>query len=461
MDKTLLIGIILTALTLVVFFGCKQKVKAKKEEPIAFKSEVVHPEWTKNINVYEVNVRQFTEEATFKAFESHLPRLQELGIDVLWFMPIHPIGVKNRKGELGSYYSVKDYMDVNPEFGNLDDFKELLDKAHDLGFHVIIDWVPNHTSWDNPLALENPEWYIKDSTGSFIPPLGTDWTDVIQLDWSQQGLQDYMIEAFTFWVNMGVDGFRVDHPHKTPYEFWDRARMELDKIKPVLMLAENEDQLEFMEKGFDMNYAWELHHLMNEVAQGKKNTKELVKYFEKENKKFPSSIYRLRFMTNHDENSWAGTINERMGEAQKAMAVFTFTIPGVPLLYGGQEACMDKRLKFFERDPIVWEECELTGFYKDLIQLKKDHEALWNGDYGSPMTMIKTSKSRRVFAFSREKEDKKVIVFLNLSKNPTRIKPNLKTLEGNYTDFTTGNKVELPLIDSLSLGSWDYRILVR
>ena len=461
MDKTILIGLALAAFATLTFFGCKQKVKVKKEKPITFKSEVVHPEWTKNINVYEVNVRQYTEEGTFKAFESHLPRLKDMGIDVLWFMPINPIGIKNRKGELGSYYSVKDYMDVNPEFGNLVDFKEMLDKAHEMGFHVILDWVPNHSSWDNPLALEHPEFYIKDSTGNFIPPLGTDWTDVIQLDWSQQGLQDYMIEAFTFWVNMGVDGFRVDHPHKTPYEFWDRARMELDKIKPVLMLAENEDQLEFLEKGFDMNYAWELHHLMNEVAQGKKNAKDLVKYFEKENKKFPSSIYRLRFMTNHDENSWAGTITERMGDAQKAMAVFTFTIPGVPLLYSGQEACLDKRLKFFERDPIVWEKCGLTDFYKDLIQLKKDNEALWNGDYGSPMTMIKTSKGRRVFAFSREKDDNKVLVFLNLNKRPTRIKPNLKALEGNYTDFITGKIVDLPLKDSLSLGSWDYRILVR
>ena len=461
MEKTILIGLVITILSLLAFFGCKQKALKKELERIPFSSEVVHPEWTNNINIYEVNVRQYTEEGTFKAFQKYLPRLRELGIDVLWFMPINPIGQINRKGELGSYYSVQDYMDVNPEFGNLDDFTELVNEAHEMGFHVLIDWVPNHSSWDNPIALDHPEWYIKDSTGSFIPPLGTDWTDVIQLDWSQQGLQDYMIEAFTFWVNIGVDGFRVDHPHKTPPEFWERARVELEKIKPVLMLAENEDQVEFLENGFDMNYAWELHHLMNEVAQGKKNSKDLIKYFEKENKKYPQNVYRLRFMTNHDENSWAGTINERMGDAQKALAVFSFTIPGVPLLYNGQEACLDKRIKFFERDAIDWKECELTGFYKDLISLKKENEALWNGEFGSPMNMIKTSKSRRVFAFSRENGDNKIVVFLNLNKSPTRVKPNLKHLEGIYTDFTTNEKVELPLSDSLRLGSWDYRILIH
>ena len=461
MDKTILIGLILAGLSLLLFFGCKQKADVKDDDQVLFVSEVVHPEWSKNINIYEVNIRQYTDEGTFKAFEDHLPKLKELGIDVLWFMPIGPIGEKNRKGELGSYFSVRNYMDVNPEFGNLEDFKALVLKAHELGLYVLIDWVPNHSSWDNPIAKEHPEWYIKDSTGNFIPPLGTDWTDVIQLDWSQQGLQDYMIEAFKFWVNIGVDGFRVDHPHKTPPEFWERARMELDEIKPVLMLAENEDQLEFLKKGFDINYAWELHHLMNEVAQAKKNSRDLVKYFDRENKTYPQNVYRLRFMTNHDENSWAGTINERMGDAQKAMAVFTFTIPGVPLIYSGQEVCLDKRLEFFKRDPIVWKECELTGFYKDLIKLKKENVALWNGENGGAMNLIKTSRNRRIFAFSREKDNSKVVVFLNFSKNTTKIKPNLKNLEGNYIDFTTGMEISLPLKDSLTLKPWDYKILSR
>ncbi|HQG56557.1 MAG TPA: alpha-amylase family glycosyl hydrolase, partial [Bacteroidales bacterium] len=194
--------------------GCLHKRNRNNYQP--FVSEVVHPEWSKDAVLYEVNIRQFTPEGTFKAFTQHLPRLKELGVDILWLMPIHPIGIKNRKDELGSYYSVRDYMKVNPEFGTLEDFKILLDKAHEAGFHVIMDWVPNHSSWDNPLTTEHPEFYVKDKDGNFIPPLGTDWTDVIQFDWTNKGLHEYMLNALKFWVELGVDGFRVDHPHKTP-----------------------------------------------------------------------------------------------------------------------------------------------------------------------------------------------------------------------------------------------------
>ena len=461
MDRLIFIIII----SLLVFFltsGCKNSSEEKSEKKIQqFESLVEHPDWSKNVVLYEINIRQFTEDGTINAFQEHLPRLKELGVDVLWFMPIHPIGVVNRKGELGSYYSVRDYRDINPEFGTLEDFKNLLSKAHESGFYVMLDWVPNHTSWDNHMTKEHPEWYLKDSTGEFIPPIGTDWTDVIQLDWSQKGLQDYMLDALTFWVDLGVDGFRVDHPHKTPKEFWERVKAELEKIRPVLMLAENEEHIYFLEKGFDMNYAWELHHMMNEVAQGKKSVKNLAKYFNKEQNTYPNSVYRLRFLTNHDENSWQGTINERMGAAHKTFAVFMFTMPGTPLLYNGQEVCLDKRLKFFEKDPIEWEECEMTDFYKELIELKKENKALWNGTYGGPMNKIKTSKDNRIFAFFRGKDDNKTIVFLNLSKNILKIKPGLDRLTGEYTDYFNGETVSIPMTDSLQLEAWDYRVFVK
>ena len=285
MEK-LALGLLALVLALgIILFGCKASARKKEIKP--FVSEVVHPDWSKNAVLYEVNIRQYTPEGTFNAFAKHLPRLKQLGVDILWFMPINPIGIKNRKAALGSYYSVKDYKDVNPEFGTLEDFRKLIAKSHELGFHVIIDWVPNHSSWDNKLAEEHPDWYVKDSTGNFIPPIGTDWTDVIQFDWSKKGLQDYMIGALKFWVELGVDGFRVDHPHITPYEFWERARAELNKIRPVFMIAENEDQTDFMKKGFDMNYAWELHHLMNSIAQGKDSVKSLNKYYLKEKSIFP------------------------------------------------------------------------------------------------------------------------------------------------------------------------------
>jgi glycosidase len=270
-----------------------------------------------------------------------------------------------------------------------------------------------------------------------------------------------MISALKFWVELGVDGFRVDHPHQTPYEFWDRTRVELNKIKPVFMVAENEDQTDFMKNGFDMSYAWELHHLMNRIAQGKDSVKTLTKYYNKEWYIFPQGVYRMVFLDNHDENSWNGTINSRMGAAQDAFAVFTFTTQGLPLLYNGQEACLAKSLRFFERDTIKWDTCRLSSFYKKLIDLKKSNEALWNGNSGGPMTLINSNKDNRVFAYFREKEGSRVIVFLNLSKKDITFKPDLNSIDGEYLNYFTGQRELLSLKDSIRLDSWGYKVYVK
>jgi glycosidase len=448
----LLLAIVLTISGCSIFGG--------KKELKPFVSDVVHPEWSKNSVLYEVNVRQYTPEGTLNAFAEHLPRLKALGVDVLWFMPTFPVGIVNKKGELGSYYSVKDYMDVNPAFGTIDDLKAIITRSHELGMYVMLDWVPNHTSWDNKLAVDHPDWYIKDAAGKFTPPIGFDWTDVIQLDWSKQGLQDYMLDAMKFWVNMGVDGFRVDHPHNTPVEFWARVKSELTAIKPVLMLAEIEDT-KFLEKGFDMNYAWEMHHLMNSIAQGKDSVNKLVKYYDKETAAYPNNVYRLQFLTNHDENSWAGTIDSLMGDAQQALATLIFTGQGVPLIYSGQEVCLNKKLKFFVRDTIKWDTCSLTGFYRQLISLKKHNQAIWNGDFGGPMVKIKTNHDNKIFAFYREKEGSRVVVFLNLSKKSVAVKPVMENLNGDYSDYFAGSKIVFPLSDSLKLEPWGYKVLVK
>jgi cyclomaltodextrinase len=443
----------------ILLAGCSLFGKKKELKP--FTTEVVHPEWSKNAVLYEVNVRQYTDSGTFRAFERHLPRLKALGIDVLWFMPTYPIGIVNRKGELGSYYSVKDYQGVNPEFGTIEDLKRVIDKAHELGMYVILDWVPNHTSWDNPLTIEHPEWYVKDSAGRFTPPIGTDWTDVIQLDWSKKGLQDYMINAFKYWVNIGVDGFRVDHPHNTPKEFWERARTELETIKPVLMLAEYEGEIGFLEKGFDMDYAWVMYHLMNSIAQGKDSANALIKYFRKEWAVYPNNAYRLRFLTNHDENSWAGTIDSLMGDSQKMFGTLIFTAQGVPLIYSGQENCLNKKLKFFVRDTIKWNVCDLTGFYASLIKLKKENPALWNGDFGGKMNKIKTNKDKKIFAFYREKDENRVVVFLNLSKKPVSFKPLLNGIEGEYKEYFANQKAGLNKSVKLTLDPWGYQVYIK
>jgi glycosidase len=459
MEKLPLSLLVLFLALSITIAGCS--IFGKKKELKPFTSEVIHPDWSKNAIVYEVNMRQFTPEGTFNAFTTHLPRLKQLGVDILWLMPVNPIGIKNRKEPLGSYYSVKDYRNVNPEFGNLDDFKNMVAKAHEQGFHVIMDWVPNHSSWDNQLTVEHPDWYVKDSAGSFGPPHGFDWTDVIQLDWSKKELQDYMLDALKFWVNMGVDGFRVDYPEKTPVDFWVRVREELNKIRPVFMLAENEELTDFLKNGFDMSYTWELHHLMNSIAQGKDSVKSLNNYYLKETSTFPQNVYRMVFLDNHDENSWNGTINSRMGEAQMAFAVFEFTTQGVPLLYNGQETCLAKSLRFFERDTIKWDTCRLTGFYKDLIKLKKSNPALSNGEFGAKLEKIKTNKDNKVFCYSRVKGGNSVLVFLNLSKKAVAIKPSLTDFNGEYTDYFANQKTTVPLADSLRLEPWGYKVLVK
>lgn len=434
--------------------------KSTGSNDIADPSGVEHAEWTKDMVLYELNVRQFTDEGTFAAAESHVARLKDLGVDVIWFMPVHPIGEVNRKGTLGSYYSVADFMGVNPEFGTMDEFKSLVDSIHSAGMHVIIDWVPNHSAWDNPLATEHPEWYVKDKEGNFVSPY--DWTDVIQLNWEVPELQDYMREALLFWVNeAGVDGFRVDHPHNTPAVFWENARVEMEKTKPVLLLAENEDIVEFLNKGFDMNYSWELHHLMNQVAQGKKSWKVLDDALQKDFKRFPANAYRLRFITNHDENSWAGTIEERMGEAGRAFAVFMYTIPGTPLIYNGQENGLNKRLEFFERDPIEWNASPLTDFYTRLNSLKENNPALHNGPWGGTFSTFTIHDTDKVYAWKREKDNNTVLTLINFSDELVSFRITNTLVHGYYNELFTGETVSVNSDEQFDLGPWGYLVLVK
>ncbi|MCB8995614.1 MAG: alpha-amylase, partial [Bacteroidales bacterium] len=332
---------------------------------------VVHPKWLDDASLYEVNIRQFTPEGTFNAFSEHLQRIKDLGIDIIWIMPVNPIGEQGRKGSLGSYYSVKDYYAVNPEFGSMDDFKAMVKKAHAIGLKVIIDWVPNHSSLDNKLAVEHPEYYLKDSLGNFKSPF--DWTDVIQFDYDQPGLRQYMIDALKFWLKeTDIDGFRFDVAHMIPVSFWNTVRPALNEVKEVFMLAES-DQPVLNKEAFDATYDWRLHHIMNEVAQGKMNAIDIENHFAYVDSVYPPNSILMEFTSNHDENSWNGTEYERLGDAVKTFAVFTYTIPGMPLIYNGQEACLNKRLLFFEKDTINWIDCDMKDFYTKLNALKAEN----------------------------------------------------------------------------------------
>ncbi|MFN8255003.1 MAG: alpha-amylase family glycosyl hydrolase [Bacteroidales bacterium] len=458
MQKNTLLFIL--AFCLAVLVSCNNQpasvTAVAKNDSVSY--SVQHVDWIKTANVYEVNMRQYTKSGTFKEFKTHLPRLKDMGIQIVWFMPINPIGKINRKGKLGSYYSVADYKGINPEYGSLADFKDLVNEIHKLGMYAIIDWVPNHSAWDNPWTKSNPDFYTKDSTGNFIPPLGTDWTDVIELNYDNQQMRKEMIGALKFWIDStNVDGFRFDHASGVPTDFWNVACDSLRKIKPVFLLAEAE-QADHQYKAFDAGYGWVLHHLLHSIAKGEKNVSDLDAYFAKDTVEYKPNAIRLMFTTNHDENSWNGTEYEKFGEATKTFTALTYLVPGMPLLYSGQEAGLKKRLKFFEKDQIDWKNTELADYIKKLNQLKKDQESLWNAGWGAEMQRIKTDNDKNVFAFVREKGNSKVIGIFNLSKD--QLKVNLQSgvnLDG-MKDYFTNQQVNSASFD---LKPWQYFILVK
>ncbi len=374
-----------------------------------------HPDWAYDAVIYEMNIRQYTPEGTFAAAQAELPRLKELGVDVLWLMPIYPIGVKERKGTLGSYYAISDYCAVNPEFGNMEDFGNFLKAAHKDGFKVILDWVANHTSPDAKWIDECPaDWYERDSLGNTV--VEYDWTDIAALNYDNKDVWKAQDKAMRFWLDKGVDGFRCDMACEVPVEFWRETITGLRADYPgIYMLAEGEDP-GLHEDAFDASYAWVLHHLLNDIAQGKKGAEELAEYVAMDAEKNPSEAFRLMFTSNHDENSWAGTEFERMGNAAKAMAVLAFTLPnGQPLIYTGQEMGWNKRLEFFEKDPIpAWENNGYTDFYKWLVKLRHDNPALAAGEKGGKFEVISTEND--MFVFSRTLPGNKVTVSVRLAE---------------------------------------------
>ena len=283
--------------------------------------KITHPEWTKNATIYQLNTRQFTKEGTFRAAESHLPRLKALGVDILWLMPVHEIGIKNRKGSLGSPYSVKDYYSVNPELGTVEDLKHFVRAAHELGFHVILDWVANHTAWDNNLVSEHPEWYTRDWKGDFHPTSWWDWEDIIDLDYQQPALRKYMTEAMKYWVfKVDIDGYRCDVAGFVPTDFWENVRKELDAIKPVFMLAEW-DARDLHRASFDMTYAWNWYDAVHRLTMGKCDLNPLYVYYSWNEKAYPADIMRMTFVSNHDLNASEGTEFEQFGDGLEAAIV--------------------------------------------------------------------------------------------------------------------------------------------
>lgn len=418
-----------------------------------------HVEWSKNATIYEANIRQMTPEGTFKAMEAKLPEIKDLGVKIIWLMPIQPIGVLNRKGGLGSYYSVKDYTAINPEFGTMNDFKSLVNKAHEMDLKILIDWVANHTSWDNVWIADHPDWFTKDADGNFIAP-NPDWSDVMDLNYDNMEMQAAMIDAMKFWVTeTDIDGFRCDVAYMVPVEFWNEMRVELDAVKPMFMLAEAEQDDHHLE-AFDMSYAWELMHLMKHVIDGDSTLNSIDKYMAREKNKFSSNDYRMQLLTSHDENSWNGTVEERYGSAEKAVAVLVYTINGMPLIYSGQEYGNDKRLEFFEKDNPNYADPEIFDFYKTMMHLNKINRALWNGNEGGDYHRIKTTADEKVFVLKRQKDESVVVSMVNFSDKPQKFKLQLSEDLFLADVFTS---VETLLINNIeiTLPAYGYKVLEK
>jgi glycosidase len=477
MKKTILIAAMLTA-----FISCKndKEVEAtteSKTETLA----AVSPAMMENGVIYEANIRQYSQEGTFNAFTKDIPQLKNLGVKVIWLMPIYPISLKNRKATgdlsiedikdpkerekyLGSYYAITDYSAINPDLGSEADFQKLIKTAHDNGMYVILDWVANHTGWDHKWITEHPEYYYKNSKGEVTDPLNPEtgeswgWTDVAHLDYKSKALYEPMKNEMLYWVKEhNVDGFRCDVADNVPTEFWEYTIPKLEAEKPLFMLMESNKPYLFGNL-FDMGYGWEAHHLMNDIAKGKKTVKDWDAFVAKQGKEYKKQDFFMNFTSNHDENAWNGTEYERLGNADavEAFAALTYVMPGMPLIYTGQEYDFDKRLKFFEKDQITKNKGRMYPVYEKLGKLKNTNPALNGGKDPASYTRIATSADDKVLAFERMKGDKKVIYIANLTKENQAITiPS----EGTFTNYMTGEKITLAEGQQHNFKPWQYWIL--
>ncbi len=449
------------SISLLFFIGSYNFSVAQKNMPVenmgAEATSFSHPSWSRQSNIYEVNVRQYSKEGTFKAFEKSLPRLKKMGVQILWFMPINPIGKEGRKmtsSDLGSYYSVMNYKEINPEFGTMADWKELVKHAHSLGFKVIIDWVPNHTSPDNPWIKSHPDFYKHDKNGNTV--YDADYTDTRNLDYSNMELRDSMISDMKFWVTTtGIDGFRCDHVDPMPLDFWKECITDIRKVKDVFMLAESENP-QFHYAGFDATYAWNIMWATVDVAQGKASVEHLDSVLNQNFSTFPKNAERMYFTTDHDENSWNGTEFEKYGDAYKAFAVFTQTMyESVPLVYSGQEGPNKKRLKFFVRDPINWDGYAMAPFYSTLLHLRSKDPAL---AADAAYKKIPTANDDAIFAYIRQKGKHKIFVVLNLSDEPQHFTIKENEVYGNPLNIFSGKKEKLFRNHVYTMKPWGYLV---
>ena len=419
--------------------------------------QLAHPDWSEDSVIYQINTRQFTREGTFESAQRHLPRLSELGVEIIWLMPIHPIGEVKRKGALGSPYSVRDYRAINPDLGDELSFRSFVDEAHRLGMRVILDWVANHSAWDNPLTGAHPEWYTKTPEGAFTPPLGTDWTDTVDFDYAHPGLRRYMTESLEYWVReFDVDGFRCDVAGYAPLDFWETARRRLETVKPVFLLAEWETR-DLHRHAFDATYAWSWKDAMQKTAR-EGGAGAMRGYYAGQQSTWPVDAYRMVYTDNHDQNAWDGVAADIYGDAYEAAMVLSFVGAGMPLIHNGQEADLAHQLAFFEKDEIEWRNGRYEPLLRTLVGLKASVSALWNGAAGASMIEAPNSAEDQVFSFVREDAHSKIFAVFNFSNDRQDVTYSKRRHAGAYTDVFSGERFEFFGGDQMSLDPWEYRV---
>ncbi|MHA7057961.1 alpha-amylase family glycosyl hydrolase [Aquimarina sp. M1] len=459
--KNIILGLALVG----IIFSCG---KTKKEKTVTNKGTVVEEvskelapvsdAMMENAVIYEANIRQYSEEGSFKEFTKDIPMLKKLGVKILWVMPIYPISTTKSKGSLGSYYAISDYTKVNSEFGTIEDFRDLVKTAHQNGIYVILDWVANHTGWDHVWLKEYPEFYTKNDKGEVTHTVGTDWTDVADLNYDNEEMRAKMLQAMKYWVEKeNVDGFRCDVAGMVPMDFWDAAVAELNKIKPVFMLAEGWEP-ELMKKAFDMGYGWDTHHVMNHIAKGENTVAAWDKRMVQVDSMYATDDILMNFTSNHDENSWNGTVEERMGDAKEVFAALSYLAPGMPLIYSGQEYDMDKRLLFFEKDTIIKKKGVFFPLYEKLGKLKNENPALHGGKKAASYTRIETSENDKILVFKREKGKNNVVFVANMTKEPVNYRADY---EGKFKDYLSGDYIEVTKDQKHKLNPWQYLILIQ
>jgi len=418
-------------------------------------------EWKHSTNIYEVNVRQYTKEGTFKAFEKELPRLKAMGVETIWFMPITPIAQEKKKGSLGSQYAAYDYTSINPEFGTMEDFKDMVNAAHKIGLNVIIDWVANHTGWDHVWTKSNPDFYLHDEDGSFHIASGMD--DIIELDYKNPQMRQAMIDAMKFWVKeTNIDGFRCDLASWVEVDFWQQARPEVEKIKPLFWIGEF-DELDNPDYGkvFDASYSWTWMHKTKEYYEKNLPLQDLKDLLFRYSAIGDSSM-RAWFTTNHDENTWNGTEYEKYGVIAKPLAVFSATWNGIPLLYSGQELPNKKRLEFFEKDPIEWNGTyQLNDFYTTLLNLKSNNPALRGGDPAVTTYILNTTANDKILAYVRKNGENEVLVLLNMSKDEVSFRLDDSNVAGMFTNAFDKTERNVDHNKEYHLKVSDYLVLIK